>query len=97
MNNKISVVTTGDKPIEKNEIVTVYFGEKYMLISLNFNGDSSEGLITLTYNRKVAEDNSVTKDIKNFWGRFCRFVDNHKLYKAIFVVEYQGFKTNYIN
>ena len=147
--NQISVVRTTDKPLNKDDIVTVYFSEKYMLIShkrsgedvgykkisnnqylntttgeiktidkslndkrninslrntfldlsllisLNFNGDSSEGLITLTYNRKVAEDNSVTKDIKNFWGRFCRFVDNHKLYKAIFVVEYQGFKTNY--
>lgn len=66
-----------------------------MLISLNFNGDNSEGFITLTYNRKVTEEDSVTKDIKNFWGRFCRFVDDYKLYKAIFVIEYQGLQANF--
>lgn len=141
-NNQISVVRADDKPIEKDDIVTVYFSKKYMLIShkqngddvgykkisnnqylntttgeiktidkslndkrninslrntffdlsllisLNFNGDSSESFITLTYNRKVKSD-YITKDIKNFWGRFCRFVDDYRLYKAIFVVEYQ--------
>lgn len=143
MNNKISVVRTEDKPIEKGDIVTVYFSEKYMLIShkqsggdigykkisnnqylntatgeiktidkslndkrninslrntffdlsllisLNFNGDSSECFITLTYNRKVNSD-SITKDIKNFWGRFCRYVKDYKIYKAIFILEYQN-------
>lgn len=142
--DKISIVRTEDKPIGKDDIVTVYFSEKYILIShkqsgcdvgykklsnnryvntitgeiktidksannirsfeslrktflklsalisLNFNGGSSEGFITLTYNRKVTENDSITNDIKNFWSRFCRFVDDHRLYKAIFVVEYQG-------
>lgn len=146
--NKISVVRTDDTTIEKDDIVTVYYADNYMmitknhnnadvgykkisdrqylntrtgeikfvdkkmsdtrsveslrntyfdlsqLISLNFDGDSSECFITLTYNRKVTED-SVTKDIKNFWGRFCRFVDDYKLYKAIFVIEYQGLQANY--
>ena len=147
--NKISVVRTNNLPIEKDDIVTVYFSKKYMLIShkqsgdnvgykklsnnqylntatgeiktidksandirsieslrktflklsvlisLNFNGGNSEAFISLTYNRKVTEDDSVTRDIKNLWGRFCRFVDDYKLYKAIFVIEYQGFQANH--
>lgn len=147
--DKISVVKTDDKLIEKDDIVTVYYSKNYMLIShkqngtdvgykklsnnqyvntitgeiktidksannirsieslrktflklsvlisLNFNGGNSETFISLTYNRKVTEEDSVTKDVKNFWGRFCRFVDDYKLYKAIFVIEYQGFQANH--
>ena len=96
-NNQYMNTTTGDiKTIDKslndkrniNSLRHTFF-DLSLLISLNFNGDSSEGFITLTYNRKVESDR-VTKDIKNFWGRFCRFADDYKLYKAIFIVEYQG-------
>jgi len=142
-NNKISVVKTENRPIEKGDIVTVYFSEKYMLIShkqsggdvgykklsdnqylntatgeiktvtksskefrnvyslrktffrlsvlisLNFVGNNSEVFISLTYDKKLTDEKTISRDIKNFWGRFCRFVDDYKLYKAIFISEYQ--------
>ena len=37
--NKISVVRTDDKLLKKDDIVTVYFYEKYMLISHKRSGD----------------------------------------------------------
>ena len=89
LNGEIKTIDKSANDIRSINSLRKTFLKLSLLISLNFNGDNSEGFITLTYNRKVTGTDSVTKDIKNFWGRFCRFVDNCKLYKAIFILEYQ--------
>lgn len=97
MNTTTGEIKTIDKSLNNKRNISSLrntFFDLSLLITLNFNGNTSESFITLTYNRKIKSD-VITKDIKNFWGRFCRFVKDYKIYKAIFLIEYQGLKTNF--
>lgn len=96
-NNQYLNINTGEiKTIDKSlnnkrNINSIHhtFRDLAMLILLNFNGDKSEAFITLTFNTRIVEQDYVKKSIKNFWGRFCRFVGSYKNYRAIFIKEYQ--------
>lgn len=88
-NGQIKTINKSENEIRSVNSVRKTFSMLMNLISHNFYGGSSELFITLTYNRKITETNSVNSDIKNFWSRFCRFVGDSKAYKAVFILEYQ--------
>ena len=88
-NGQIKTIDKSENEIRSISSLRKTFSRLMNLISHNFFGGSSELFITLTYNRKIKSD-TVTKDIKNFWGRLSRFVENYRVYKALFITEFQN-------
>lgn len=95
--NEYLNTVTGDVRITENKMLDYRsyeslrktFFKLSLLINSNFFGGESESFITLSYNRKIEDDSYVSKDIKNFWAKLGRFVKTPKLYRGVFLIEYQ--------
>lgn len=64
------------------------FSRISLLIKSNFYGGKSECFISLSYNKRISDNNELNRDIKNFYAKLSR--NSNVPYRCLVVLEYQG-------